>query len=428
MRQQTVVIVNDHANVVGGAAKVALTSAIELAKRGNHVVFFSAIGPIDPALTNTPNIDVVCLNQYDILSDPRRVRAMTSGIWNRSTAAALRATIEEYRHESPIIHVHSWTKGLSASVFPMISESRLPYVITLHDYFTVCPTGGFLVNPTGTICHRKPLSVSCISCNCDARTYLHKMWRVARSFVQEQFAQIPGSCKNFISVSPYSEKILRPFLSQDAQIDLVRCPIEVEQTPVIDASRNQDFLFVGRFSREKGGLDFARAAVAAGLNAVFIGQGEEEQKIREACPGAKMLGWCSPSEVIGHMQKARALVFPSRWYETQGMVAVEACAVGLPVIYSDTTAMSADLVDGVTGFSFSTGDINSLASTMQRVAKDDQKCKEVGTAAYDWYWSDPWTFEKHAIRLEAAYTRIREAFSPISGVTATSTKTVVTTT
>ena len=408
--RQTVVIVNDHAIVNGGVPKVAILSAIELARRGHRVIYFCAIGPVDSSLASTPNVEVVCLNQFDILSDPKRFRAMKSGIWNPISAAELLKTIKQVQQESPVIHVHSWSKGLSPSIFSAITQSGAPFVISLHDYFVACPTGGFLVNPTGEICHRKPLSVSCITCNCDPRTYVHKLWRVARGFAQTKIAQIPSKCENFISVSPYSEKILTPHLPKQSRIDLVRYPIEVEQTPAIDLAKNDEFLFVGRFAREKGGLDFARAATAAGLKAVFIGQGEEEAKIREACPDAEMLGWLSPSEVVTRMRKSRALVFPSHWYETQGMVAIEACAVGLPVIYADTTVISADLVDNVTGFSFKTGDVTSLAATMRRVADDENQCRAVGKAAYEWYWSDPWTLERHANRLEAVYSRMRESF------------------
>lgn len=405
-KQRTIVILNDYASVVGGAAKVALSSAVALANRGNRTIVFSAVGPIDDSLKNVPNLEVICLNQSDILSDPNRFRAITSGTWNRVVANELTQLLQKLRADKPVVHFHPWVKALSPSVFVAARRCGVPSVITLHDYFIACPTGNFLEAKTGKICKRKPLSASCISCNCDPRNYFHKIWRVSRGFVQKNVARVPSQCENFISVSPYSEAILREFLPAKANITLVRCPIDVDHQPVIDAAASRDFLFVGRFSPEKGAVDFAKAAAASGQNAVFIGQGGEEEKIREACPNAKILGWLPPAEVQRQMRQARALVFPSRWYETQGLSAIEACAVGLPVIYSDVTAISADLQDNATGISYRSGDVEDLNQKMVRVANDDAFARSIGTAAYDWYWKTPWTLDHHVDGLEAVYDRL----------------------
>ena len=42
-------------------------------------------------------------------------------------------------------------------------DSPFRTVATLHDYAISCPNGGFFVYPTSTLCHRVPLSLSCIS-------------------------------------------------------------------------------------------------------------------------------------------------------------------------------------------------------------------------------------------------------------------------
>ena len=78
---KNIIIINDSAFIKGGAEKVALNSAIELSKRGINVILFSAIGPVDTNLTDA-GIEVICLQQYDILNDPSRLRAIKQGLWN----------------------------------------------------------------------------------------------------------------------------------------------------------------------------------------------------------------------------------------------------------------------------------------------------------------------------------------------------------
>lgn len=404
--KHTVVIVNDIASNVGGASKVSIITAIQLAKRGHRVIYFAGVGPVADCLNNVPNLQVECMNQLDILNDPNRFRAMQSGIWNYAAGSRLRSILEANRRHSPVVHFHSWVKGLSPSVFRATIDTKTPCVYSLHDYFIACPTGGFLDVKRGEVCKRQPLSTSCISCNCDPRSYFHKIWRVARGFVQRDLALSPKECKNYISVSPYSENILRPFLPKDSNIDLVRNPIEVEHLPKIDPAKSNEFLFVGRFSPEKGALDFAKAASKTGLKAVFIGQGDEEAQTKAACPDGQFLNWQPLPAVVERMRSSRALVFPSKWYEGQGVAAIEAVAVGLPVIYSDVTALTTDLPNGTRGLSYKSGDVDDLANLMKKVASDDDLVRRIGGTAYDWYWSDPWTLDRHIDELEKVYSKI----------------------
>ena len=60
---------------------------------------------------------------------------------------------------------------------------------------------------------------------------------------------------------------------------------------------------------------------------------------------------------------ARALVFPSRWYEGLPMVLVEALASGTPVVYPHLGAIP-DVVKGG-GWGFEALDVHSLGKAMQ---------------------------------------------------------------
>lgn len=68
----TVVVVNDHAFVNGGQAKVAIESAKALVASGLEVIFFAACGPVDDSL-RPAGVRVVCLEQNDLLNEPRRL-------------------------------------------------------------------------------------------------------------------------------------------------------------------------------------------------------------------------------------------------------------------------------------------------------------------------------------------------------------------
>ena len=66
--------------------------------------------------------------------------------------------------------------------------------------------------------------------------------------------------------------------------------------------------------------------------------------------------------ILALMKDAKALVFPSVWYEGFPMVLAEAYAVGLPVIASDLGSMSSLVDHGRTGLRFRPGDPEDLAT------------------------------------------------------------------
>ena len=68
------VIVNDHAFVSGGQAKVAIETALMLADAGLRVTFFAGVGPVDVRLDKA-EVRSICLEQHDLLGNPDRARA-----------------------------------------------------------------------------------------------------------------------------------------------------------------------------------------------------------------------------------------------------------------------------------------------------------------------------------------------------------------
>jgi hypothetical protein len=51
--------------------------------------------------------------------------------------------------------------------------------------------------------------------------------------------------------------------------------------------------------------------------------------------------------------------------------------------------------DGVTGLLFRHGSVEALSERLKQLAADAPLAARLGRAAYDWYWADPWTAERH---------------------------------
>jgi glycosyltransferase involved in cell wall biosynthesis len=400
----TIVIVVDHANITGGQTKVALESARGLKRAGHQPIVFAAAGPVDPAL-GVDDIKVVCLDQPDILNNPSRIHAAAQGLWNFAAAERLRDLLAYLPRETTVVHVHGWAKALSPSIARPIANSGLPAVYTIHEYFLFCPNGGFYNYQTRRACALEPMSIACLTTNCDSRSYAQKLWRSARQIVMERVADLPAAFGDFITISNFQAEVVGGKLPGVARLHNVSNPIDCLDPGPKPRAASGDFVFVGRIAQEKGPLLFAGAARQAGVAPVFVGDGPAADELRSQFPEAKILGWKRADEVSALMRAARALVFPSLWYEGQPLTVMEAKALGTPVVVSDACAGREEIEDDIAGRWFTSGDSGSLAEALTAL-KDDALIEALSAGAYRSFWSDPPTLVRHVAAIVDIYRQM----------------------
>lgn len=396
----TIVILCDHAHPSGGLSKVAIAGAVGLARRGHRVRFFTAVPPIDPALL-TDGITVHCLEQPDLKGNADRVQAALRGIWNREAARALESLLGSCPANDTVIHIHGWAKALSPSVFPVCRKSGLPVLLTLHDYFPLCPNGAFFVFPEGVNCPHRALSAGCLATDCDARARHHKWWRAARHAAGSLAGGFTEGMA-LVTLSDRQRAVIAPHLPPGTVTLPVPNPVEVEDRGPAPVAGNRPVLFVGRLSREKGAALLAEAAALAGCPVRFVGDGDEAAAVRRLNPDAELAGWLPPDAVLEEVRRARALVVPSLWYETFGLAAYEALANGVPVVVSDNCAAAEAVLPGENGFLFRSGDVSDLARCL-RLLSHDAEVERMGRNAHERYWRAPFTLDRHLDRLEEVY-------------------------
>jgi len=85
-------------------------------------------------------------------------------------------------------------------------------------------------------------------------------------------------------------------------------------------------------------------------------------------------------EVMAAFKHCSIGVVPSRWEEPFGFVALEANAVGRPVVASDVGGLSGVVIDGVTGVLVPPRDPASLAAAIQGLLDDPGRAEAMGAA------------------------------------------------
>jgi glycosyltransferase involved in cell wall biosynthesis len=397
-----VIILNDFGHINGGTAKVAIDSACEIGRRGIRTTYFTAVNPVAEQLDEA-GVHVVSTDQEELARAQNKVEAVIQGIWNRKAVGRMRALLSLCDRKKTVIHVHGWTKALSSAPIRVAARMGFQVVVTFHDYFLACPNGGFFDYPLNKICTLKPLSFACLARHCDVRSYSQKLYRVARQVVQQHFGLLPSGVEHYITISEFGASVLRPFLPNEARVYRVDNPIDVERRDPVAVRENVLFVTVGRLSPEKGALLAAQAASAIGASLDILGDGVQAKVIQAIANGIRVVGWLKPEGVLAKLQKARALVFPSLWYEVQPLVVLEALARGVPAIVADTSAARELVENGVTGLWFRGGDAVDLAEKMKTIMNDDMLAAELGGAAYRKYWEKPRSVKSHVDTLLTVY-------------------------
>ena len=382
----TIVIINDNAQVNGGATKIAILNARDLANQGHTVYFLCAVLPVGPELQNHPRIKVICSEQFEILNNPNRLQALAQGWWNFKAQRMARELFSSLDPETTVVHLHLWAKALSSSVVREAVAAKLPIICTLHDFLLACPTGTLFHHKSTTICELQPMQLPCIRCNCDTRNYSHKLWRVGRQAIQQQLGLLPGSVRRYIAHSKLVARVMEPHLPPNSVIHHIPAYIETTQDGPASPADNEGFVYVGRLVREKGVLLLAAASMDAGTPITFVGAGELAAEVAAIHPSASITGWVNHGQAVAHLRQSRALVFPSLWYETLGLVVLEAASHGIPSIVSDTSAACEMVLDGVTGLHFRNGDVEDLRRKMV-LLQDPALAAQLGREAYDRFWA-----------------------------------------
>lgn len=365
---KNVIIVADYAYIEGGASRVAIQTAVELAKKTTlNIIFFAGCGePCEELLEN--GITVKSIGMMDLLGNPNRINAAINGIFNRKASVELEKILLTMNLKETIVHIHSWTKVLSSSVFLTCNNMGVKTFLTVHDYFLACPNGAFYNYAKRSICQVIPLSIKCLLCNCDSRNYGHKIWRCLRQYRQNSII-FNFEKLQYIFVSDFQKKQLSKRIKQMNNGVVLRNIVDYCLPKRVECENNDLYIYIGRVCKEKGTDLFCKSIVKANVKGVVIGDGPMLSLLEEEYNSIQFTGWLSKEDILSWLGKARVVVFTSMWYEGAPLVIGEAQTNGIPCIVTNQSAAVDEIVDGENGFICSPN-VEEIAECISKTYED----------------------------------------------------------
>ena len=361
------VVINDLSVARGGGTALALLSVKLFRQLGVPVTYICGDDGINPELVAL-GAEIVPLGGEHILTGTRG-RGMATGLHNAGAKAMLEGWIAANDTAGTVYHVHGWSKIMSPAIFAALERVSGRSILHAHDFFLACPNGAFYDYQRQSACARAPLGFGCVTCNCDKRSYVQKIWRAGRSVRLRSILLRKGASSRRVlllheKMAPAFERSGYP----PEMLHTLRNPVTPFCSERVQVEDNSEFFFVGRLEPEKGIEDAVAAAALAGVPLTIIGEGPLKEQLSQNGKGARLLGWQSHDQIADRIRGARALLMPTRYPEPFGLVAVEASQSGIPVLLSDKAYLASEMVSAGIALTCDTSNATDFAKTLRQLA------------------------------------------------------------
>ncbi len=283
-------------------------------------------------------------------------------LWNSKVYQEMRSLIREKKPQ--IAHFHNTFPLISPSAYYAARDEGVAVVQTLHNYRLLCPNALFFRE--GRVCEdclgKVPLPAILHACYKGSRS------ASAMTAAMTSFHGLLGTWSNVVDVFiVHSQFAMNKFIQGGLPAAKLAFKTNfLYPAPTPDQGDGGYALFIGRLSIEKGlgvMLDAWRQ-LDGKIPLKILGDGLMSRLVTQAMqemPEIEWLGRRPFEEVYGIVGKAAFLVFPSEWYETFGLVAIEAFAKGTPVVASNIGAIAELIEHGHNGMLFKPSDPTDLA-------------------------------------------------------------------
>jgi glycosyltransferase involved in cell wall biosynthesis len=419
---------------IGGVESHTRDLARELGRRGHRLralVLDGAEG-LEPYSLATREQDGVRVTRMAYRYHDHR--ALADLVRSPRAEAAARSWAEAERLD--LVHVHH-ASGFGLGLLDALQAAGRPVVMTLHDYWPLCPRGQML-RTDGEVCAAAGPE-RCAPCL--ARTWPHLMPSAggarrgplgeelqgdedaARARTDFALASLARAARLF-TPSPATRAAYARAGLDERRIEVVENGVDVDELArarralrARTAPHQRLRLGVlGTVLPSKGALELARAVLAArvpgltleihGAMPSYHGDTRYVEELRALAarePSIRVHGPFGHERLPEILAGLDGVAAPSRWNEVYGLTVREARAAGLPVLVSDAGALPDVVADGRGGLVVPAGDQAAWAAALVRFADPAMR------AAWSAQASLPRSARAMALQLERAYCEVVRA-------------------
>ncbi len=379
-----VLLVSNHYGELPGGAVAMMRATQELLESAGHAT-------VTFALREEANFRTPSRAYFPSVRDLRRQPLPSDDSGASPYSLPARADVRRLvRSDRPdIAHLHNVFSKLTLSVVDALHAERIPIVMTLHEFKSVCPNG-YLFTHDG-ICHRclrggrfrNAVRHRCVDGS------LYRSAIVAAEAYLNRFRRTLGRVDVFVAPSEFLRDVVVAGGVPAERIEVVPNPSAACPTLEYRAVADEPaFVYSGRLIAQKG-LDVlldAAAMLDPPARVVIYGQGALEAHVRARVERERLpvdvRGYASKPTIAAALDRCVASLTPSLWYENCPMAVLEAAGRGVASVGTDLGGIPELVTHKETGVLVPPGDVRALASALRELANDPGWAVELGRAAW----------------------------------------------
>lgn len=401
-----VLLVNKFHYRKGGSETYYFTLAEALKARGHEVIFF--------AMKDEKNLP--CEQEEYFVSNASvnggiksKLNMLLHMTYSKEAYTKMKKLLQAEQPDLVILNlVH---KQITLSIIDAIKEHnpKLPIFWTMHDLIAVCPS--YLMRDGGGNVCEKCLGGDyshCVKNKCiKGSTLMSILSKHEAEYIRKRkwYDQVDL----FISPSDFHRNMLLKGKFTKSPIVTMRNPLPLGTEFELNVENQGYILYFGRLSSEKGVKTLIEAAKMCGCHLVILGTGPQEEELKACSEGFSNIefkGFQTGEALRNYVKNSKCVVMPSACYENGPYSAMEAMALGKPLIVSNMGGLPELVENGVNGYIFNgtAADLAAGICKLQNLPEEEYRKMAQSSLKKAEEMFSP---EAYVEQMESCYRRVR---------------------
>lgn len=288
-------------------------------------------------------------------------------------------------HGIQIVHVHNTVPLVSPSVYYAAKKHGCKVVQSIHNMRMLCPTGMMVRNES--ICEEcvtKGLRCA-VRHGCYRGSKLQSLLLSGSIALHRRLGTYTKKVDAYLVTTEFNYRMLQKVVPEDKIY--FKSYFSDSETWDIAKKRHAYYIYISRVEYLKGIFVALKAfARLPGQRLLVMGVGPGEEAAHKyvednQLENIEFLGFKTKQEMLELLYHAKALVFPTQWYEGFPMTIVESMAVGTPVIGSNIGNVGTIIKDGVNGLTFQYDDPDDLVEKIHYLEDHEEVARKIEEGA-----------------------------------------------
>lgn len=376
-----ILLVNKYFFIKGGAENSFFETAKLLRRNGHDLSYFSMRHPKNFPTEHqdffTSNVD------YESSGLVSKITASMKLLYSFEARDNLLKMLAKSTPD--LAHLNNIYHQLSPSILHALKSRRIPVVMSLRDYKIVCASYSMIAG--GRICEAcmGGRYYNCLLKSCVKNSLPKSLLNTFEMYLHHSILHIYNLVDVYISPSKFLMNKVKEMGFAGRIEHLPNFADTQAYTPSYSWG-GKAIVYFGRLSKEKGLVTLIRAVKGLPIHLDIIGEGPIKSELvslvaAEGVDNVQFHGFYAGAALKEAVSNAMFVVLPSEWYENNPRSIIEGFALGKPAIGARIGGIPELVVDGRTGLTFESGNVEDLREKIVSLASAPDKIVEYGKNA-----------------------------------------------